>query len=136
MAEVADFLRENVQNPNQTEKVTFKRFKSPFEIKSLSGEDIRDIRASVTKQVLNKKTHQYEQQVDQNKFADAVIVASVVVPDLNSAELQKNWGTIGEPAVLLGRMLTAGEYNQLSEKVMDISGLNDNIEDDIEEAKN
>lgn len=136
MADVTDFLRENVGSANQEEEIKFKRFKTPFKIKGLSGEDVTEIRSLATKRVLNKKTHQYEQQTDQNKFASEVIVASVVSPDLRNAELQKSWGALGEPEKVLGRMLTAGEYNQLSEKVMDLSGLTESFEDDIEEAKN
>lgn len=137
MASVSDFLLENVESPVKEEKVHLKRFKSPFVIKSLTAEDTSELRKQVTRRVLNKKTRMYEQIFDQNKFTDLVMTASIVEPNLNSEELQKSYGCIADPEGLLNHMLTAGEYNKLAKKVMEVSGLNDEDSNDlVEEAKN
>lgn len=134
---VNDFLLENVGSPVEKRELRLKRFKTPWTIKSLTAEETSELRKLATKRELNKRTHQYEQATDQNKFADSVLTAAVVVPDLNNAELQKSWGCIGEPEKLLKRMLSMGEYTELSNAVMDLSGLNDDDSNDlVDTAKN
>ena len=60
---------------------------------------------------------------------------AVVEPDLNSAELQKAWGVLGA-ADVLSAMLYVGEYSSLMEAALNLSGLDNDINEDIEEAKN
>ena len=60
---------------------------------------------------------------------------AVVEPDLNSAELQKAWGVLGA-ADVLSAMLYVGEYSSLMEAALNLSGLDSDINKDIEEAKN
>lgn len=133
---IADFLAENVAPVEETKEVKFKRFKAPFTIKSLTGEDVNRLRREATKRVTNRKTHQVEDQLDQNEFVNKVLVASVVEPDLLNEKLQRSYGVIGDPAKLLGTMLTAGEYNALSQEIMDLSRIGDDEADLIENAKN
>ena len=65
------------------------------------------------------------------------MAASVVVPNLKNEELQKHYGTYGDPAGTLEAMLLAGEYNALAEKVLELSGIDaDNDNDLVAEAKN
>ena len=60
---------------------------------------------------------------------------AVVEPDLKSDELQRAYGVIGE-SKLLAKMLYVGEYADLMKEVQELSGLDKDINDDIEEAKN
>lgn len=131
---IEDFI--NVESPVKEEKVKFKRFKVPFKIKSLTAEQVSELRKQSTRYVLNKKTHTYQPEMDQNRFSDLVMATGVVVPNLNNEELQKHYGTIGEPARTLEKMLSAGEYIELTQRVMDISGLNGDSSDLVDEAKN
>lgn len=134
---IKDFLLENVGSPVTEKEVHFKRFKSPFKIKSLTAEEMTVLRGQATRKVLNKRTHQFEQQTDQNRFTDSIITASVVSPDLQNEELQKSWGCLAEPGKLLRTMLTMGEYQELAQIIMDISDMNaDDINDLTETAKN
>ena len=64
-----------------------------------------------------------------------MVAAAVVEPDLNNAELQKAWGVLG-PERVLTAMLYVGEYSRLMEEVQKLSGLDTDINDEIEEAKN
>ena len=120
MAEsVEDFLFENVGSPVEEKEIKLERFKSPFKIKSLTADEVSDLRKQATKRVLNRKTHKYEQETDEN-------------------QLQTSWGCIAKPEEVLKKMLKVGEYTELSQAIMDLSGLNDDdsSEDLVEEAKN
>ena len=113
MAEsVEDFLFENVGSPVEEKEIKLERFKSPFKIKSLTA--------------------------DENQFQDLVVAEAVVSPNLNSEKLQTSWGCIAKPEEVLKKMLKVGEYTELSQAIMDLSGLNDDdsSEDLVEEAKN
>lgn len=68
-------------------------------------------------------------------YNHAMVAAAVVDPDLNSAELQKAYGVLGADKVLQ-EMLYIGEFANLLEEVCELSGLDKNINDDIEDAKN
>lgn len=139
MAEsVEDFLFENVGSPVEEKEVKLERFKSPFKIKSLTADEVSDIRKQATKRVLNRKTHRYEQETDENQFQGLVVAEAVVSPNLNNEELQTSWGCIAKPEKVLKKMLKVGEYTELSQAIMDLSGLNDDdsSEDLVEEAKN
>ncbi|MDK6218135.1 phage portal protein, partial [Escherichia coli] len=59
-------------------------------------------------------------------------------PNLNNEKLQTSWGCIAKPEEVLKKMLKVGEYTELSQAIMDLSGLNDDdsSEDLVEEAKN
>lgn len=134
---VADFI--NVESPVKTEDVKLKRFKTPFKIKSLTAEDVSELRKEATRKTLNKKTHTYQPEMDQNKFEDLVMASSIVVPNLHDQKLQEHYTGLGDPAKVLGNMLTAGEYVELSQRVMDISGLNDSTDSSeslVTEVKN
>lgn len=139
MAEsVEDFLFESVGSPVEEKEVKLERFKSPFKIKSLTADEVSDLRKQATKRVLNRKTHKYEQETDENQFQDLVVAEAVVSPNLNNEKLQTSWGCIAKPEEVLKKMLKVGEYTELSQAIMDLSGLNDDdsSEDLVEEAKN
>ena len=133
---VSDFLLENVGSPIEKRKVHLKRFKSDFVIQSLTAEETDDLRKQATRKVMNHQTHAYEQETNQDKFTGLIMSHSVVVPDLENAELQTSYGCQGDPEKLLKKMLTIGEYSKLSKAIMDLSGLNDDEAAAAKEAKN
>lgn len=73
--------------------------------------------------------------LDQIGYMHAVTAAAVVFPDLKDAELQKAYDVIGETETLKA-MLLVGEFAVLSEEVQKLSGLNNDLNELIEEAKN
>lgn len=133
---ISDFLAENVAPAQETKEIKFKRFKSPFKVRSLTGEDVNRLRREATKRVLNRKTHQYENETDQNEFISKIVVESVVVPDLLNEKLQRSYGVIGDPEKLLGAMLSAGEYSVLANEVTELSHLDGDMNALVDEAKN
>lgn len=95
-----------------------------------------ELKTQTTKelQVLSKK-YIKDGVLDQQAYENAIISRSVVYPDLTDASLQKSYGVVGE-LDLLTTMLRPGEYADLKNKVFSINGLVNDINSDIEEAKN
>lgn len=103
----------------------------PFIVKPISEKENELLLRKYTKK--DKKTGQ--EVLDRTAYSHALVAAAVVYPDLKSAELQKAYGVLGE-AELLNVMLTIGEYAKLSQAVTELSGLDEDINDLIEDAKN
>lgn len=82
-----------------------------------------------------KKDKAGRETLDRTEYAHALVATAVVFPDLKSAELQKAYGVLGESS-LLTEMLNIGEFAVLSREVTSLSGLDQDINDDIEEIKN
>lgn len=134
---VEDFI--NVESPIKEKEIKFKRFKAPFKIRSLTAKEVSDLRNESKETKLNKTTKTLQKVLDQDKFENKLMVASVVVPNLLDEKLQKHYGAYGDPAGTLEAMLLAGEYNILAEKVLELSGIDantDNDDDLVTEAKN
>ena len=93
----------------------------PFTIRAIDQDENEEIIKRNTKR--NKK--------GEEKFEQASYVADL----LNDSELQRAYGVIGA-SKLLKKMLLVGEFATLSAKVQKISGIDTDINDEIEEAKN
>lgn len=102
----------------------------PFEIRAITQEENKQLIKKYTKR--DKKGNE---TFDRTEYVSALTASGVVFPDLTNAELQKAYGVLGESA-LLQKMLLVGEYADLAGKVQEISGLDNDVNDDIEEAKN
>lgn len=83
----------------------------------------------------SKKDNRGTESFDKAEYVQAMTASAVVFPDLTNAELQKAYGVLGESS-LLQKMLYVGEYAVLAQAVQEISGLDKNINEDIDEAKN
>lgn len=60
-------------------------------------------------------------KLDQMGYSRGVIVAATIEPDFSSKEMCEAYGTL-DPAEVPGRMLMAGEYAQLSNAILQLSG--------------
>ena len=103
----------------------------PFVIKPITQEENKVLIKKHTKQDKKKGIETFERP----EYIAALTAAGVVFPDLKNAELQKAYGVLGESA-LLQKMLYAGEFAELAQAVQDLSGLEEDINEDIEEVKN
>ena len=133
MASLSAFLHP-VKVENQ-EVVVSARFQEngktvPFVIRPISQTENEEVIKKYTRR--DKKGNEIFDKVGYNREIAAL---AVVEPDLNSAELQKGYGVLGAPK-LLSEMLLVGEYATLMEAVQELSGLDKDINDDKEEAKN
>lgn len=105
----------------------------PFVIRPVTQEENEEILRRFRKTV--KKGKDVQETFDQIGYSHELVVTAVVFPNLNDEELQKAYGVLGSTK-LLKKMLLIGEFAALAEEVRNLSGLEEDINDDIEEAKN
>jgi len=125
-------------NPVQVENkevIVSNRFKEndkvvPFTISPITQEENKLLIKKYT-----KKDKKGTEVFDRAEYVQALTASAVVFPDLKNAELQNAYGVLGESS-LLQKMLYVGEYAELAIAVQELSGLDKDINNDIEEAKN
>lgn len=103
---------------------------APFEIRPITQNENEELIRRFT-----KKDKKGNETFDRVAYNQAMVAAAVVNPPLENAELQKAFGVIGAER-LLTAMLYVGEYAALMREVQRLSGLDEDINDGIEEAKN
>ena len=102
----------------------------PFEIKAINQDE--------NKRLINKHTKRDKKGLEifnRGEYLAELTASAVVFPDLNNAELQKAYNCLGS-ASLIQKMLLVGEFAELANQVQLLSGLDEDINSDIEEAKN
>ncbi|PKM49584.1 MAG: phage portal protein [Firmicutes bacterium HGW-Firmicutes-7] len=102
----------------------------PFVIKPVTQEENCYLIKKYTKK--DKKGVETFNRAD---YVQAMTASAVIFPDLTSSELQKAYGVLGDSS-LLQKMLYVGEYAELAQAVQELSGLDQDINEDIEEVKN
>lgn len=102
----------------------------PFTIRPVTQEENEEILRKY-----RKKDKKGEESFDQIGYNHELVASAVAFPDLNDADLQKAYGALGATK-LLKKMLLIGEFTALAEEVRALSGLDEDINEDIEEAKN
>ena len=125
-------------HPEQTENrevFVSNRFKEngkpvPFVIRPITQQENDGLLRKYTKK--DKKGNEYFDKVSYNQN---LVAAAVVEPDLENSELQRAYGTLGADKTLVA-MLYVGEFATLMEAVQGLSGLDKDINEDIDEAKN
>ncbi len=104
-----------------------------WELRGLSESENEALRKSCTKIVRSKRGE--AEKTDTSQYVGKLVVACVVYPDLKDPELQNSYGVMGADT-LLKKMLTAGEYAALLEKVQEINGFDKDMNELVDEAKN
>lgn len=141
MSDFSMFMAGNAKKCENVKYVASKRFTVKgkpveWELKAIDSELDDAIRKECTKKVpVANKRGQYTQEVDNNKYAARLCVASTVFPDLNNAELQDSYGVKSAEA-LLKQMLLPGEFVEFKVKVMEVNGFDLSMDDLVENAKN
>lgn len=102
-----------------------------WEVKPILQDENDKIMKKYTRR--DKKTN--TEIFDRQGYITELTAAAVVYPDLKNAELQKAYGVLGE-AELLKKMLLVGEFAILTQRVQTLSGLDEDINELVEEAKN
>lgn len=102
----------------------------PFVIRPITQEENAALIRKHTKK--DKKGNESLERVAYNQD---MVSSAVVFPDLESEELQKAYGVLGASR-LLSAMLYVGEYAQLMQEVQELSGLDQDINEEIEDVKN
>lgn len=99
---------------------------------------IRPITQKENEQLIKKHTKRDKkgnETFDRTGYIHELTTTAVVFPDLKNAELQKAYGVLGE-VELLKTMLYVGEFAELAQAVQELSGLDTDINEEIEEVKN
>jgi len=99
---------------------------------------IRPITQKENEQLLKKHTKRDKRGndvFDRTGYIHELVASAVVFPDLKNAELQQTYGVLGETE-LLKAMLYVGEFATLAQAVQELSGLDVDINEEIEEVKN
>lgn len=98
---------------------------------------IRPITQKENEQLIKKYTRKDKKGTEtfqRTEYVQALTASAVVFPNLSDAKLQDIYG-LGE-AETLKNMLLIGEYATLAQEVQQLSGLDSDINEEIEEAKN
>ena len=135
MSALSAFLNPTVTSEEQ-EIIVSKRFldekgkPAPFRIRSLTQEENFACSKAATRNI--KVNGGYQEKVNQNEYISRIIVAATLEPDFASAEVCEHFGT-KDPIQVPGKMLLAGEFAKLSAAILELSGFEQNLDD---EAKN
>ena len=131
---IQDFLLTNVQQ-DETKEVHFKRFKSPFVIRSIDESVNDELKKRATRKTKNRQGITIS-EFNQDQYINSLVIECIVTPDLHNAELQEAYGTIGDAIKTLKKMLRAGEYATLGDEIKSINGFDEDVNDLVEEVKN
>lgn len=129
------FLLADSSALEETKEIKFTQFTEPFVIRSMTADEFDNITKRSTRRT--KQNGAIVKEVDQNKLVDTLVAEAVLTPDLNNAELQEYYGTIGNAAGTARKMLKAGQWGDLIKAVQDLSGFDQEPVDElVDEVKN
>lgn len=129
------FMLQDSSVLTEKKEIKFTQFSEPFVIRSLTADEFDSITKRATRRT--KQNGAIVKEVDQNKLVDTLVSEAVVTPDLNDAELQEYYGTIGNAAGTARKMLKAGQWGDLIKEVQDLSGFDQEPVDElVDEVKN
>lgn len=141
MSKFSAFLAENVEKIANKKVVVSNRFKdengkpAEWEIRAITSDENDDLqRRSMVNVPVVGRAGQYTRELDQIKYVNLLLTASVVYPDLLDAELQDSY-KVKTPEALLKKMLYAKEEEALAKEVMALSNMED-LNALTKEAKN
>lgn len=134
------FLKNNVEIVNQVEYVASNRIKAgdepvAWKINVLQNKVIDKLRNRYTKVIKDGKTGVTREKFDSQGFNDAMLLESIVFPNLDDMELQDSWG-VNDPLELVKAMLTPGEYADLLNAVVEAQGFEVGMDEKVRAVKN
>lgn len=122
---VKDFMLQDLSVLEETKEIKFPHFNAPFVVRALTAVEFEQIQKEATKTTRNKKTGQTNSETDNYRLHELVIANGVVTPDLSNAELQTHYKTVSA-ADTARKMLKAGQYQDLAEAILELSGFDIN----------
>ena len=143
MSDFSRFMKKNkTKTPNQFYAATKSLADESgeplkWEIRPIPTSEVEGIRSECTEEIpIKGKPSLYREKIDSGRYNSALLVASVVSPDLNDAGLQDSYG-VKEPDDLLKEMIdNPGEYTDFILFVQTLNGFDITLEEKIGEAKN
>lgn len=128
--EIINKLLESTEVPERTYAV--ERLGIPVTLKGLSEKEIQRIRRECT--VERKHRGQRTKELNDEEFNAAIIEAATVSPNWGDKKLLSTF-RLSSGREVIKRKLLAGEMMALADKVMELSGFDDELEE-IENIKN
>lgn len=135
------FLAENAIKPACVEYAASKRFKGAdgqpalWKITPISNDENKAIADRNRKKSFVPGTRETQVNFDQEQYANDLICACVVYPNLNSEALQSSYNAVGA-GELVRLMLTPGEYQDLFQAVLQANDFETGMDEKIKTAKN
>lgn len=140
MTELAYFLAENAEQPENLKIVVSERFKDEkgepleWEFRVLTAEEDDALRRKYMLRVpVPGKKGRFTQDFDGNGYLAGMAAACCVYPDLNNAELQNSYHVLG-PENLIKKMLYKAEFDRLIEALAPED--QETLDELVDEAKN
>ena len=136
MSSLSAFLHP-VTTREEREIVISKRFvnedgsPAKFKIRSIT-QDEADALLKQSTRTIRTRNQTTETTVDNQDFNRRLVVAATVEPNFSATELCEAYGVM-DPKLVPGKMLLSGEFSRLLGAILEISGLEESLE---EEAKN
>ncbi|MEG1491388.1 MAG: phage portal protein [Oscillospiraceae bacterium] len=143
MAEnLSAFLAQNARKVENEKCVASQRFMGEdgkaveWEICCITAGENEKLRKSCMRQVLvsGGRKGQTTTSFDAGHYQALISARCTVFPNLNSAELQDSYG-VKSAEELITTMLTSGEFEDFSARVLEVNGFQ-NTEELVDEAKN
>lgn len=118
----------------------------PMKVRALTTSDLEIIRKSCRKRKIAKDTRgkpifqsgvvQYSEEYDNNAMSNEMIAAALVFPDLHDQALRDYYG-VNSAAELVPKMFRkVDDYQYIVNQIQEISGITDDADEMIDEAKN
>ena len=108
-----------------------KTIPEPFKIRSITQDEADAILKQSTR-TIRTRNQTTETTVDNQDFNRRLVVAATMEPNFSATELCEAYGVM-DPKLVPGKMLLSGEFSRLLGAILEISGLEESLE---EEAKN
>ncbi|GGG81798.1 MULTISPECIES: phage portal protein [Paenibacillus] len=140
MSDLSVFFAQNTGAEATEQFVVSERFKDKdgqpvaWELRSMTEAENEECRKSATRKVKGKNGV-YTPETNTDEYLAKLVVNSIHFPELKNAELQKSYGVLGAEN-LLRKMLRPGEYASLVQRVQDINGFNQSMNDLADDVKN
>lgn len=126
---------ENVKYPASERFLDHDKKPLEWELRVLTNDESDEILKRCKKKELTPNKQDFKIVTDNDKFITELMCACVVYPNLNDVVLQESYGAVGADDVLK-KMLTPGEFNDLSFAVQEANGYKLGMGDKIKQAKN
>lgn len=103
----------------------------PVTIKVLTGEQYNSFQQICIENPTSRKKRRFNTR----KFNELVVTNCLVDPNLKDPEMIKAANVL-DTSALLYKCFLAGEINTIADAILELSGFNDDVEDEVEEVKN
>lgn len=134
MGKLQEFLMTNEGHTEETVEVAISGFPVPFTVKSITEGQNKELRRSCQKVTFDKKTHQKNEDTDQDMYNNRLVIACTVDPNFKDAELQAKYGVMGAEN-LIDALLKPGQFIDLLLAVQEVNGFTDDVNELRDEAK-